>query len=118
MQIQQSTLTPWHPASTATATQSSILPSKDAQDCLSSTHSRGVSSTGIHSKDHFSPPAPLFGHSPGEGRGGDSTIQYFRNTSPSSLARASIKLNIHRQDHCGLNSVLKDVLLSERKKRR
>lgn len=54
-------------------------------------------------------PHKLLSSSTHQGRGGESTTQYFRYTSPSSLARASIKLNIHGQDCYGLNSVLKDV---------
>lgn len=54
-------------------------------------------------------PHKLFSLATHQGRGGESIIQYFGHTSPSSWAGVNIKLNIRGQDSYELNSVLKDV---------
>lgn len=54
-------------------------------------------------------PHKFFSSTTHQESGDKSTIQYFGYTSPSSLAGASIKLDIHWQDRYELNSVLKDI---------
>lgn len=74
--------------STATAIQSSILPSKDAQDGSCLIHLRGT-----HSWEHLS-------SAPHHRKSGKTIIQYFGHTGPSLLA--GVKFNTCGRDHSSL----------------